>query len=97
MASEMVRPTAVSFLDVMLRDRDRNLRVEEFSVPESFAGQPLLALNLKKFTSSLLLAIKTGQDWVYNPPENHPIDRNSTLVVMTTPEERDELARFLKK
>jgi voltage-gated potassium channel len=97
MASEMVRPTAVSFLDVMLRDRDRNLRVEEFSVPESFIGQPLSALNLKKFTCSLLLAIKTGQDWVYNPPEHHAIDRNSTLVVMTTPEERDELARLLKK
>jgi voltage-gated potassium channel len=97
MASEMVRPTAVSFLDIMLRDKEKNLRVEELSVPESFAGQPVSALNLKKFPRSLLLAIKTGQDWVYNPPDNYVIDRNSTLVVMTTPEERDDLARFLKK
>jgi len=97
MASEMVRPTAVSFLDVMLRDRQKNLRVEEFPVPESFAGQPVSALNLKRFPRSLLLAVKTAQDWVYNPPESHVIDRSSTLVVMTTPEERDELARFLKK
>jgi voltage-gated potassium channel len=97
MASEMVRPTVVSFLDIMLRDREKNLRVEELPVPESFVGQPISALNLKKFPRSLLLAVKTGQDWVYNPSESYVINQNNTLVVMTTPEERDELARFLKK
>jgi voltage-gated potassium channel len=97
MASEMVRPTVVSFLDIMLRDREKNLRVEELPVPESFVGQPISALNLKRFSRSLLLAVKTAKDWVYNPPENYVINQNNTLVVMTTPEERDELARFLKK
>jgi voltage-gated potassium channel len=98
MASEMVRPTVVSFLDIMLRDREKNLRVEELPVPESFVGQPISALNLKKFSRSLLLAVKTTtQDWVYNPPESYVINQNNTLVVMTTPEEREELARFLKK
>ena len=33
MASELVRPAVVSFLDKMLKDRDRNLRVEEVVVP----------------------------------------------------------------
>lgn len=32
MASEMIRPMVVTFLDTMLRDRDRNLRVEEVRV-----------------------------------------------------------------
>jgi voltage-gated potassium channel len=97
MASEMLRPTVVSFLDVMLRDRERNLRVEEFLVPDSFVGQPISALNLKRFSRSLLLAIRTAKDWVYNPPESHVIDRNNILVIMTTPEERDELTRFFQK
>ena len=35
-ASEMIRPTAVSFLDTMLRDREKNLRMEEIPVPDSF-------------------------------------------------------------
>jgi len=35
-------------LDVMLRDRDLNLRVEEIVVPDSFAGKPIRALNLIK-------------------------------------------------
>ena len=39
MASEMVRPTVVSFLDTMLRDKEKNLRVEEVSVPDSLNGK----------------------------------------------------------
>jgi len=97
MASEMVRPTVVSFLDIMLRDREKNLRVEELPVPESFVGQPISALNLKRFSHALLLAVKTREDWVYNPSESYVIDQKNTLVFMTTPEGRDELAGFLTK
>ncbi|MGB6872902.1 MAG: potassium channel protein [Dehalococcoidia bacterium] len=96
MASEMVRPTVVSLLDTMLRDRERNLRVEELPVPGSFVGKPLSALNLKRHTHALLLAVKTGEDWVYNPSESYVIAPESTLVFMTTPEGRSELAGFLK-
>jgi len=97
MASEMLRPTVVSFLDTMLRDRERNLRVEELPVPESFVGQPISALNLKRCSHTLLLAIKTKGDWVYNPSESHIIDQENTLVFMTTPEGRDEIAGFFKE
>lgn len=91
MASEMIRPTTVSFLDIMLRDRDRNLRVEEVEVPESCAGKAISALNLKRYPHALLLAAKTGEGWVYNPPEDYVLMPQSTLVFMTTPEGREEL------
>jgi voltage-gated potassium channel len=97
MASEMVRPTVVSFLDTMLRDREKNLRVEELPVPDSFTGKSLSALNLKRHTNALLLAVKTKEDWVYNPSENYVIAPESTLVFMTTPEGREELAELLKE
>jgi voltage-gated potassium channel len=97
MASEMVRPSVVSFLDIMLRDREKNLRVEEFPVPDSFVGKPVSALNLKRYTHALLLAVKTGEDWVYNPSDNYIIAPENTLVFMTTPEGRGELAGFLKE
>jgi voltage-gated potassium channel len=97
MASEMVRPTVVSFLDTMLRDREKNLRVEELPVPGSFTGKSLSALNLKRHTNALLLAVKTKEDWVYNPSENYVIAPESTLVFMTTPEGREELAGLLKE
>ncbi|MFC1984082.1 potassium channel family protein [Chloroflexota bacterium] len=96
MASEMIRPTVVSFLDIMLRDREKNLRVEEVTVPHSFVGVNLAALNLKRFTHTLLLAIREENDWVYNPPDNHVITPENTLVFITTPEERSELEKYLR-
>ena len=97
MASEMVRPAVVSFLDTMLRDKEKNLRVEELPVPKSFAGKSISALNLKSSCNVLLLAVKTGEGWVYNPSESYVIDQDNTLVFMTTPEGRDELSELLKK
>jgi voltage-gated potassium channel len=96
MASEMVRPTVVSFLDIMLRDKEKSLRVEELPVPGSCVGKALSALNLKRCSHSLLLAVRSGEDWVYNPSENYVIVPDNTLVFMTTPEGREELTGLLK-
>jgi voltage-gated potassium channel len=94
MASEMVRSTVVSFLDTMLRDKEKNLRIEEITVPESFAGKPVSELNLRAHTRSLLLAVKTEKDWVYYPKGDYIIKPHSTLIFMTTPEEREKLEQF---
>ncbi len=93
MASEMIRPTVVSFLDTMLRDREKNLRVEEVSVPESLIGKNLASLRLDRFPGILLLAIKTKDGWIYNPPSGCAIKPGSTLVFIGGPEDRVELER----
>lgn len=95
MASEMIRPTAVSFLDIMLRDRDKSLRVEEATVPDEFIGKTISALKLKECHNTLLLAIKVKDDWVYNPPDNYILQHENTLIFMTTPEGRCEIEGFL--
>ncbi len=92
--SEMIRPATVSFLDVMLRDREKNLRIEEIPVPESFTDRPLSALNLEKYPSILLLAAKRKDDWIYNPPQDYLLRRSDILIFMITPEERLQLERI---
>jgi voltage-gated potassium channel len=94
-ASEMIRPTAVSFLDVMLRDREKNLRVEEIPVSESFVGKSLATLNLRKYRNVLLLAIKKEEEWVYNPLQDYLFNLGDTLVLLASPDERMELEKFL--
>ena len=49
LAGEMIRPHVVEFLDEMLRDRDKALRVEEVTVPEGspLAGRSLREANLR--------------------------------------------------
>jgi voltage-gated potassium channel len=97
MASEMVRPTVVSFLDTMLRDRQRNWRVEEIPAPLSSVGKPVSTLNLGKHPSFLLLAIKTKDDLIYNPSEDHVINEDDTLVFMGTPEVRQRLEKAFRR
>ncbi len=95
MASEMIRPTVVSFLDMMLRETDKNLRVEEISLPDAFVGRPISALDLRRHPQTLVLAIKTEGGWVYNPPRDYVIRIADILVYISTPEGKDELERFL--
>ncbi|MCK4792978.1 MAG: potassium channel protein [Desulfobacteraceae bacterium] len=95
MASEMIRPTVVSFLDTMLREKEQNLRVEEVSIPDSLAGKPIAALNLKRFPHMLVLAVRTREDWTFNPSESYVIEPASNLVFMATPDVRCELEKTL--
>ena len=44
LVSEMIRPQVTQFLDQMLRDRTKNLRIEEVEIP---AGSPLVGLALR--------------------------------------------------
>lgn len=97
MASEMVRPTVVSFLNIMMRDREKNLRVEEVEVPENFAGKTISDLNLKKHPNILLLAVRTIDDWIFNPPDNYSVKKGNFLIFMTTPEERFELEKIFSE
>jgi voltage-gated potassium channel len=91
MASEMIRPTVVSFLDTMMSRKEEPLRVEEVVIPASFAPRPITALNLKQYGHLLLLAVKSGGGWSYNPPRSTVVSPGEVLVIMTTPEERQQL------
>lgn len=94
MASEMIRPGVVSFLDKMLRDRKKNLRIEEIPVSASLAGKSISELNLRRFPSLLLLAVKTEDDSAYNPGDDYVIREGNVLIFMGTPEERQKLEKI---
>jgi len=92
--SEMIRPTVVSFLDTMMRDQEKNLRIEEISITESFVNKPIKTLSLRKYPNILLLAIKRKEGWIYNPDEDYLLKQDDILIIMTTPEEKFELERI---
>jgi len=91
-ASELVRPAVVSFLDVMLRDRERGLRIEEVRIPSGspFAGRSVEDLRVDEVSDALLLAVRDpGGEWRYNPPPEHPVEADTVLILMATPEDLD--------
>lgn len=90
LASELIRPAVVSFLDTMLRDRDANLRIDEVTLPpgSSAVGREIGDLELGKVSNALLVAYResSGQ-WRYNPPPRMTLAEKSTLILLGSPTE----------
>lgn len=88
MASTMLRPVTVSFLDIMLREREHNMRIDEVQLGNRLkGGNNIASLNLpQRFGNMLLLAIKPRQatSFIYNPGHEMPVNEGDTLIVLAT-------------
>ncbi|MGC2193617.1 MAG: potassium channel family protein [Terriglobales bacterium] len=89
MASELIRPHVVGFLDQMLKEQGTTLRVEEIEVAASskWAGSALHDLNLKGQYNLLVLGLKNpAQDvaspLVVNPPDNAVVPGQGVIIAM---------------
>lgn len=96
MASEMVRPTVVNFLDKMLADKDKNLRVEEILMREKYSGVRISDLDMHRFQDTLILAVLDDNKWTYSPKGDYLLNPGCRIVVITTPEERVKLAEHFQ-
>ena len=92
--SAMVRPHVVSFLDDMLKSDD-NLRMEEIIVPAGFSGKPLAMLYFAT-NDYIVLAVRQGGKWVFNPSSQHIVREGDVLMVMTTPHGRTRLEHLIQ-
>ena len=92
-ASAMVRPHVVNFMDQMLH-ADDGLRVEEVLVPSHFKPTRLTEL-IPKSRDYMLMALHEQGQWVFNPADEHQIQPGTTLVLMATPGARAQLDALL--
>jgi voltage-gated potassium channel len=91
LASEMVRPKVTTFLDHMLRDHEKALRIEEVPVPH---GSSLAGRTLKEFRSHILvLAVygREGEQYTFNPPDTYVVNAGETVIFMGSPDDRERL------
>jgi voltage-gated potassium channel len=82
MASELVRPSVVQFLDRM---RSQDLRVEQLPVPDTspLIGARLRETNLRHQSNVLVLAVaEPDGSYSYNPGPDFVISEGQTLVVL---------------
>jgi voltage-gated potassium channel len=85
LASELIRPAVNEFLDQMLRDKDKNLRLEEVVVPpgSSFVGVSLKDTPIRRKTRALVLAVRgSDRSFLYNPEPDYVLGEGTTLIVL---------------
>jgi len=98
MVSEMIRPSATGFLDIMLRDKDKNLRVDEVGIPNGSRvhGKKMGEMDFWNKVGLFPIAIQgTDGNWTYNPsPETVMMD-GCTMVIIGNPEQRRQLEEIV--
>ena len=88
LASEMIRPSVVSFLDLMLQEKSRTLRIDEINLDESskWVGRTIADLDLSGRFGLLVLALKRADDLttplVFNPPPNTALSQHTVMILM---------------
>jgi len=101
MATVLLRPQVMSFLDVVTRSEDVELFLEQVPVPEGSAlqGRTLAQAEIPKKTGLIVLAIRHGEDrrhpFIYNPGPNEEIRAGDMLIVLGRPEQMDSLRAAL--
>lgn len=85
MASELIRPQVVGFLDLMLKEQSKTLRVEEISVSEQspWAGKSLHDTGIHRHFELLALAVRKPSGEIrYNPRGETTLAPQDVLIVM---------------
>jgi voltage-gated potassium channel len=92
-ASSMVRPHVVNFIDEMLRS-EQNVRLEE--VPITAQHRALSIAELKQqCPNCVILSIRNQQDFIFNPADSLILQAGQTLIAMVSPHGRHELLAAL--
>ncbi|WP_085315964.1 potassium channel family protein [Derxia lacustris] len=102
-ASAMLRPHAVNFMDQMLRRGD-SLRVEEIALPAEL-GRVTLAELAPPARDYVVVAVRDGaaprphpllsqgDDWEFSPPAQQEVVGGQVLIVIATPAGREMIER----
>lgn len=93
-ASAMLRPHVINFMDQMLR-AENAMRVEEVQVPAGRTPAPLGQL-VPRAREYMVMALHEAGQWVFNPADDHVVPPGATLVLMAGPEGRQQVERLVR-
>ncbi len=97
LASELLRPEVVGFLDLMLRQDDGEVRFAQVDVRQEWVGKRLLDLKVAERTGLPVLAVtvRGTEKFVFNPAEDYVLAKGSVLVTMGETAAVSELERLV--
>ena len=100
-ASVLLRPSVVSFLDIASRSSDLRLRAEQMSVPEtsSVVGKTLAEMRIPHETGLIVVAVRKDHErrrrFVFNPLASTNIEAGDDAIVLGDEEQIESLRSYL--
>jgi len=99
LVSELVRPTVVTFLDNMMRDRRSTHRFEQLQVAatSAVAGKKLSEAQLRGGNAALVVAIKPpdSDQFVYNPTADVVLTPGTQIVLLASTSDMHALRKMI--
>jgi voltage-gated potassium channel len=98
MASLILRPGVVAFLDEAIRSKDLALRLEESPIPEgsSLADKKLAEARIPQATGLMVIAIrKSDGAFLFNPTSDTVLRPADVLIVLGSPEQTGRLREYV--
>ncbi len=99
MASLAIRPSVVSFLDIVTHHGEIDLRLEEVKVPKGspFHGKLLKDLEIPKKTGVIVIGVRREDgSFILNPTSTTMILEGDSLIIIGTREQAEKLKRLVK-
>lgn len=97
MVSEMIRPSVVTFLDLMLRSKDKTIRVEEINLVANspYVGKTLGETGILTMpdVTVVALVVRAGKSYQFNPPPNTPLHEGMVIIVIGVVEVIEQIRR----
>jgi voltage-gated potassium channel len=101
MASLMLRPHVVSFLDVTARSRGGNLRLEEVTIGANsrVCGMTLQDAALPQKTGLIVIAIRNQEtgEFVYNPRSDTKLECGDVIIVLGDADQMERLSGVVRE
>ena len=96
-ASEILRPHVVSFLDHMLRGEDKSIRIEEVIVSQNspLINKTLKTSNIYEKTGLVIIAVGSNNAFTYNPSLNTRIKAGMVILVICNPKQHQKLSLII--
>ncbi len=92
-ASSMIRPHVVTFLDEMLRS-EHKVRLEEVAITTQQHSLSIGEIK-QQCPNCVILSVRNQQDFIFNPADNLILQPGQTLIAMVPPQGRNELLAAL--
>jgi len=101
MASDMLRPAVVTFLDMMMRDPRNTLRFEEATVQKDsdIAGKTIAEADVGRKTGVIIVAVRQAdtERYTFNPTGDLTLEPGDVLVLIGDLRQIRKLRRYAAK